>query len=943
MKKILIAAIIALLAAMQLPGAEKLLRRVGDYTLDTKTHKKPWKNVYSRSFYFPGKLFDENRGKEVEFRADWICKAGSAPLRSTLRICTNPGNKLRVGRAFPQIKAVPGKKGQLVCRFTIPDLDGMVNPNIQIAFLQNGSEHCAWELKNIRLVLPDSKSTVSNVLPPMEPASAAVEAAQVRTPLELVKGGKALFAVVIPDKKSVLYEYTAEELQSHFKLVTGATVPVVRESGFKGGKAIYVGETKLARKYGVAPSMLPPEHFSILRSGERIFLTGGDAERVYRKTLLSRGSIPVGTLYAAYEFIERVLGVRWFWPGKLGTYAPFKKEISVNRLHVSSRPADNTRTLFYEVPNDPDLAPGDIGIWHRRCRFGGSVGSPIANHSFRDWHKKFSHKPEFFALQPNGERKVNAEQGVHLCFRNPEVLKEAVKEKISELKQNYDRSIFAAVMTGDSNLLFHCRCKLCINDSKPERGPNGIHSDAMWGFVNEVAREVGKVTPGFIKCCAYGEYREPPSFPLEPNVAVTLCLGGAPHGSKLYREQVTEVLNKWKKSGAALYRWEYWNASRFTLGVYGAPAVYPRQLKELFNLDRGIVKGRVIELCNKDSYGVDTRNWTDWIYDVQNLYIGAKLMWDPDTDVEQLLDQYYDGFFGPAGKLVRQFHDEMELAYLKHYDHRKGEWNYERVWQVAYPAPFVDRMMGLLRKAVAECKGKEPYAGRAAKLLKGYLPFERNSRIFRKSKKSENPLSLLVPVSADGSKSITIGNFADSYNTAKSAAQTAIKISSDGKNITFDIACTIPAGRKDINWGKKNARDSYLWENESVELFFYGGGDDEYFQFILGPDNALSDFFFRDIFRSKSNKWASALAWNCPGVKYSTSRNLKGWNAKISIPLKSLALTRPMKEGSFRVNFCRNHYYRNPDDRKYRWEQSCWQPTYGSFSNLKYYGTLKFR
>ncbi|MBR2872870.1 MAG: hypothetical protein IKB99_05165, partial [Lentisphaeria bacterium] len=65
-----------------------------------------------------------------------------------------------------------------------------------------------------------------------------------------------------------------------------------------------------------------------------------------------------------------------------------------------------------------------------------------------------------------------------------------------------------------------------------------------------------------------------------------------------------------------------------------------------------------------------------------------------------------------------------------------------------------------------------------------------------------------------------------------------------------------------------------------------------------------------------------------------------GWKAKLTIPLKSLALTRPMKEGSFRVNFCRNHYYRNPGDRKYRWEQSCWQPTYGAFSNLKYYGKL---
>lgn len=939
MKQFLIAALFAL-ALLQLGAGETVLRKVGDYSLDTKTHAKPWKNVYSKSFYFPGKIFDAHRGKTLELRADVRCLAGSSPLRSALRISTNPGNKLRLVRSYPPVEAVKGKSVKLVCAFSVPDLEGIINPNIQIAIFQNANEHCAWELKNIRLVLAEEGAKEKSVLPPMNPASAGVEAALVRTPLELVKNGKALFSVVIPDAKSVLYEYAAEELQTHFKLVSGADVPVVRESKFKGGKAIFVGETRMAQKYGLAPSMLPKEQISAVRFGDTILLTGGDAERVYRKTLLSRGSIPVGTLYAAYEFIEQILGVRWFWPGKLGTYAPVKKDISVNRFNVSSVPSNNTRTLFYEIPNDPDLAPGDIGIWHRRCRFGGSVGSPIANHAFRDWHKKFGNKPEFFALQPNGKRKNNAEQGVHLCFRNPDVLKEAVKEKIKELKDNYHTSIFAAVMTGDSDLLFHCRCKLCINDAKTDRGPSGIYSDAMWGFVNQVARETRKVTPGFIKCCAYGEYREPPSFPLEPNVAVTLCVGGSPHSSKEYRDHVTETLNKWKNSGADLYRWEYWNASRFKLGVFGAPTVFPRQLKELYNLDRGIVKGRVIELANKDSYGVDTRYWTDWIYDVQNLYLAAKLMWNPDTDVEKLLDEYYDGFFGPAGKTVRQFHDEMELAYLKHYDHRKGEWNYERCWQIAYPAPFVDKMMALLRKAVTECKGKEPYAGRAAKLLKGYLPFERNSKIFRKSKKSENPLNLTVVSSAKGGKAVTIGNFADSYNTAKSAAKTDMKITSDGKALTFDIKCAYPLDRKDINWGKANVRDAYLWENESVELFFYGAGNDEYFQFILGPENALADFCFNDESRSKANKWGAALAWNCPGVKYKASRTAKGWEAQLTIPLSSLKFARPAADGSLRVNFCRNHYYRFPGERKYRWEQSCWQPTYGEFNNLKYYGKL---
>ena len=158
--------------------------------------------------------------------------------------------------------------------------------------------------------------------------------------------------------------------------------------------------------------------------------------------------------------------------------------------------------------------------------------------------------------------------------------------------------------------------------------------------------------------------------------------------------------------------------------------------------------------------------------------------------------------------------------------------------------------------------------------------------------------------------------------------------------LKFSISCILPPDRKDIKWGKANIRDSYLWENESVELFFYGAGNDEYFQFIMGPENALADFCFNNESRSKSNKWAAALAWNCPGVKYNATRTADGWKVKITIPLSSLKFAKPAPDKSMRVNFCRNHYYRLKGERKYRWEQSCWQPTYGEFSNLKYFGKL---
>ena len=38
---------------------------------------------------------------------------------------------------------------------------------------------------------------------------------------------------------------------------------------------------------------------------------------------------PIGLLYGVYTFLERYVGVRWFFPGEEGTYIPPKKDITL--------------------------------------------------------------------------------------------------------------------------------------------------------------------------------------------------------------------------------------------------------------------------------------------------------------------------------------------------------------------------------------------------------------------------------------------------------------------------------------------------------------------------------------------------------------------------------------------------------------------------------------
>ena len=57
------------------------------------------------------------------------------------------------------------------------------------------------------------------------------------------------------------------------------------------------------------------------------------------------------------------------------------------------------------ILTDPDVTREQSEQWYRRNRFGGSVGDPVANHSFNDWIRRFAKtKPEYLALQSDGSR-----------------------------------------------------------------------------------------------------------------------------------------------------------------------------------------------------------------------------------------------------------------------------------------------------------------------------------------------------------------------------------------------------------------------------------------------------------------------------------------------------------------------------------------------------------
>ena len=897
-------------------------------------------------FYFTPQERDQLKGKQIKLKFKAKRLAGSNDFYAGFRLLERKTWRA-LGHRYDKIK-LPQKNVWYDCEvpYFVPDFPSMGSNNINFQFGQVGSEITSIVIDDIKVYT----TTDTEKLKFEECASLGRAQKKLNTkPLELVKNGKAQFVIVIPEKPDAISTFAAKELQHHINLVTGGKPAIVKDKPVKG-PAIHLGNTKLARRYGVSPDMLPKEHYVIARAGKDIIISGGDAKDLKLSSIYSLAGHPLGTLNGVYSFLEEYFNIRWYWPGDKGMVAPKCRDLAVTRLYKNGQPYFSTRTLYTSTfPRTDEINGVEQAIWKRRLRLGGKVLSPIANHGFYWLYEKYANRPELFALQKDGKRLVSDHMGVFVCFSNPELLEVTVKEALDYFKANPQQSFFR-VMPGDAFYGRMCTCEGCSKLIQTEKGDMGAASNMVWGFVNKVALRVAEKLPGkYINCCAYENYKLPPDFPLAGNVSVTLCHGWVPWAGLHEKASLKKVLDLWEPTGARLYVWEYWLV-RNDRSSWGAPVIFNRHLEEMSAMKRSRIAGGVVELSGRTSDGTGANGWGQWEYDQPAFYFAARLMWNTPFDMEKELDLFYKNFFGPAAETMRAFHENFEDAwdgaYVKGEDGKRF-WDHNICWKNMYTPSFVQKQMALLRQAVKEAGNQQPFAWRLKRMLNTYTGFELNSRKFSKTVKL-NPAVLDVKKTAkapviDGKinakewqNSAVAENFLDSFAVYPALSKTKVRILHDNKYLYLGIEA-LPDPGSEVNfpnekWGK---RDASLYFCDSVECFFASPAG-EYYQFIF----AVGDRIFDAHFAKKGGKLN--IAWTSNAV-VRTHRSGNNWSCEVKLPLSDLKFTPALKKRTFKVNFARNHYRRKDKTGKFFWEQTGWQPTYGAFSNTDKFGTMNLK
>lgn len=498
----------------------------------------------------------------------------------------------------------------------------------------------------------------------------------------LVEKGKARAVIIVPEKPSPVVANAAHVLRDHIQQMSGAELPIRTENKIMGSPSrdqawVLVGEGKLTDKLGLTSKGLGPGGIVQSSKGNVLALFGSDAHTP---------SDPNGTRYAVTTFLEDKLGVRYLWPGELGKVVPRRETITVpdfeyrftpklaqrrirsmayhDRLQVGLDRLGFTKADYERLRANAQRTQVESPDWFGWQRLGGTLNLH-SGHAFPHlWAKYGKEHPEWFALQSNGSRDQSKNPDrARLCVSNPDLIAAIAREKIEELNKN-PSLLGVSIAPNDGGRLAFCTCPQCealdaakgrkvlLWDFSKGNRRDFEHvslTDRMVYFWNAIAEKVAKAHPDkFLVVDAYSVYAAPPvERKLHPNLVVRFA--PLAYHAEDYRQESLREWDGWSKAAKRIFfRPNLMLAGRRD----GMPLLYVHKFgKDFRYLASHSMMGTDFDACCHN-----------WATQGLNYYIVARLHWNPEQDVDALVDDYCQAGFGPAARSVRRYFDRLEAV-----------------------------------------------------------------------------------------------------------------------------------------------------------------------------------------------------------------------------------------------------------------------------------------
>lgn len=740
-----------------------------------------------------------------------------------------------------------------------------------------------------------------------------------------------------------------ELLQDAFRLTTGRTPEVVdaatAEKTERKSAVIYVGDSAPARRRGVEAMKLPDDGFTVRTCPHGIIIAGNDSSLCpgFNAGALDRRGSSRGTFNGVLDFIERFLGVRYYFPGEYGTYAPRIADLTIEPVCYSDAPWYRTRGARYYYVRDLVNARG-LARWRKslgevtvrdaqtlldRWRVGSTAYG--GGHHSPEPHAYLKSHPDkvrtIFYTSPHGKFWYNPAAHIGNYYN---VLDLRFADLLADDFIAYVRSDgkiknpgFGSI-GGRKSLSFGiCDTYMpigevlndptvrrlgLVTDADIARGKDAGMANIYGRFYqylgNRLKREIPDAKLWLLIYYNSLHASLDPRWKLPDNIEINFCAGALP----LY----TRNAEKMKTTRKTLQEW------------YDALGGRPAQKVWLYNsrlntFARAVAPefiGEIPKIFGK-LIGRDGGLFYDWdgSNDIWNFYYaayaGIKSQWNPDFDVDAAIDTHWEKFYGPAaGAHLRQFHRVLKKAYLNHFVNAATA-------SPLYPPAVIDEMEKRLAAAEAVLRPGSPEMKRFRLLAEPWPAAFAKQRalaayhtplyhVVRKGVRTR-PIDLLDP--------------AGSGTQPKSRAD--IRLWWDEKGLYGILrADAAPAADPKAN----------LWANDTLELFFSPGLEKKT-KYLVAFD--ATGRKHTEMQRLLPIPQPVDLTWKCEGARIKPEIRADGWSARFFIPFQAFETGAPAAYDTWHFNIVRTR-------RAGGTEVSGNSLTMGNHHNLPMFGAVKF-
>lgn len=791
--------------------------------------------------------------------------------------------------------------------------------------------------------------------------------------LPLVTNGKLNFVIVCDlgaEKGKIARELksitlAAAALQDAFASTTGQKPQIVDVNSSEAKEAPFVialGKSALTDELGLKPLELPKEAFLVKSFDRGVVIAGHDGSLIpgsYDKFDWSRYRLN-GTLNGTYDFIERVLGVRYYYPG-IGIVTPNITDLKLKPVCYTDEPYFRNR---FNWGYNQDFRKGlpwknvkNENKFDNAWRLAMSTRCIDACHT-PDPHYLLAAYPDkkdmIFFKDKTGFLYYNPAThiGNLMDITNPELAKLLVQS----FKKFYDtdgqwnapwKQNGRSWYPPNSEYVMFGQVDTFVNDLKSEKNKHlfpesrkdsrsAMLSDLYVNFYCWMGQEMKKQIPGKrLNVLAYHNYTKPPLVckDIPDNIDVQVCEG------RIVMAKATASQRIWQEDYSGWYK--VLGNRKVTAWTYGSQgnaftqAIQGRYMQDFIRC--------VSPWLSRDGLFFDASGLR-WNY-YYSYYLVYRCFWNPEFDIDAAINEHWTKLYGSkAGAALQSFYnllverwEKVAIAKLNLKGDMANTNVTPEVLYTAFNVPIVEKLEQYLKEAIdATAPGsleRQRVEFFSAPWAKDFVAARAYCNLVIPTYEV-NPVGRNETMSIDGMLDEAIWQRAKAIPMQQAQGRGGAlpsnpsgKLSWDKEGIYLAFTCT---GTPCINQGD-------VWfGSDNIEFFLSPGLNKEtYYQFAISPGNDFIDACKVE----KPMEAALDKKWDCTGLKRAVLVEKDSWTVEMFIPFSGLRNDQaPEPNTSWFGNLINNKL----DANKKSLEYSAFSITMGNNHNHDLWGKFKF-